>query len=177
MKQIENLVTEFNSLKEQTDKQIGFFAYNNYPIELKEFYDKLNEINKSLKGYGYPISIKTNIISGLAKSSKCIITLTHYNEEGLEILVSLKDKKKDPIDIVYTVNPIATTEFTETKNENIEKTKVYYLPITSFVFLQLYDKLDSLVKESKKVAISEIKKKIDFQNKLYNLDRKLKEAD
>lgn len=174
MNQIKKAVTDLQTIKEE-NKNIEFFAYQRYPEKLQEFFEKLNEINQSLQGYGYPVSIKTKLYSGLAKKSTYTITLIPYNEEGREILIGMKSEKNSELQVASLVNPKATFSVTNNLNEE-NSNESYYMPLSSFLFVQLYEKLDEIVARLEGKALKEIYQKIEFQEQFAKLDKKIKEA-
>lgn len=159
-----SMIREFLDNDKYINDSIGFYANTKHRNKIKEFASEVEKISDELKGYGYTIEIQIDAISGNGNSNKLNIRLVPY-ESGRNHLVEYWDDI-NPYKLYYVIDADYNEDLVA-EDEKAEHSSMY-IPVLSFVFLQIYAKKEQIINELYVKAFNDLNKHINHQDLLYN---------
>ena len=165
MKNIKELMNEYKFSKEKMDKLLGFYAYDNYCEDMHNFFTEVKSLGKQMDGFGYNISIMTEIYNGTGNLCPFKLTLSHFADNRLYFIGDFVNDSKSQL--IYTFDPETTQDF--------QKGDIVYLPVLSFVFVQIYQNKSYILRLFENAICDEIKKHNEFHKHLITYAKEIRE--
>lgn len=138
---IEEKLKQYLNYNKYINDSIGFYACRRYYNKLKNFVNRVNDLGKELEGYGYPIEIQIDAVNGGSNIQKLNIKFVPYSDDRNRLVAYWED---DNLYKLYYVIDENYDKDLEAEDENAEHSSMF-IPVLSFVFLQIYEKQDSII--------------------------------
>ena len=170
----EQMIKELNNESDKLKDKILYGNMESLKKEQKKFFEFFEQLAKDIKGYGHSIKIQVPIYSIYNEKENYNLEFSYFREDSNKMLVGYSDSDKvgsvclyDVIDPDFSRDNLTEKEIAEEK-----RTKNIYLSIPEHIFLQLYSKRAIFYELIEKQLHEDIRKRADFDNKLFEIYRK-----